>query len=130
MAYTDRIREARKRLGMSQADFASQLRIGPSTVSGYETGFREPSMHLLCHMMDILQVDANYLFQDEMGESTELAFAVPKDERELLEIYRGLSEEHKALVIKTGRYLRDTEEMEVLLKNVTDWDKPKGEGYA
>lgn len=129
MAYTDRIREARKRLGMSQADFASQLRIGPSTVSGYETGFREPSIHLLCHMMDVLGVDANFIFQDEMGEPTGLPDALPPEEKDLLDIYRELKEEHKMLMIKTGKYLKDTEEMEMLLKKVAEWGKAD-KGYA
>lgn len=119
MAYTDRLREARKRKGLSQAELAGYLGVGPSTLSGYETGFREPSMEVLNKLMHILEVDANYIFQDEMeGVRTSL----PPDEQQLLDGYRQLEQENKALLLKMTHYLIDSEEMEVIKRKVIEWD--------
>lgn len=64
----DRIREARKKTGLTQQEVAKALGIGKSTYTGYETGNSNPDMYKLAQIMQVLNVDANYLLQDEMAE--------------------------------------------------------------
>lgn len=65
MAYYDRIKEARLALGLTQDQVAQQIGVAKSTFTGYEKGTREPNMLTLSKIMEVLHIDANYLFQDE-----------------------------------------------------------------
>lgn len=65
MSYTDRIREARKAKGLTQAQLGQLIGCAKNTVSSYENGTNEPSVAILNKIMSALDVDANYIFQDE-----------------------------------------------------------------
>ena len=68
MAYYDRIKEARLACGLTQEQIAQKIGVAKSTFTGYEKGNREPTMILLGKIMEVLHVDANYIFQDEMQD--------------------------------------------------------------
>lgn len=72
MAFNDRLKEARNNVGLTQEQLAKKLGLAKSTITGYEKGTSEPNMITVKHLMDILKVDANYLWQDEMTGSTSL----------------------------------------------------------
>ena len=118
MAYTDRLKEARKNKGLSQSELGKMLEIGSSTVSGYETGTRDPSMEMLQKIMLTLGVDANYLFQDEAASRNAISLA--PDEKELLDGYHSLTDENKRLLLKTMHYLKDSEDMEAFINKVKE----------
>lgn len=65
----DRIKEARKKLGLTQQEVAERIGVAKSTYTGYETGNSSPDMLRMARIMQVLQVDANYLLQDEMREN-------------------------------------------------------------
>lgn len=56
-----RIAALRREAGMSQAQLAALLGISPSAMGMYEQGRREPSLHLLGKMAEILKVSTDYL---------------------------------------------------------------------
>lgn len=61
-----RIKEARERLGMSRIQLAAGLGVTVSAVSNYENDISGPKEQVMYKLLEILSVDANYLFQDEM----------------------------------------------------------------
>lgn len=67
MAFKDRIKEARLNKKMTQEQLAQKIGVAKSTVTGYEKGNSEPNMLTVSKMMEALNVDANYLWQDEMA---------------------------------------------------------------
>ena len=128
MAYTDRLKEARKEKGLSQADLAKILGIGTSTVSGYETGTRDPSMSALNQIMQALGVDANFIFQDEIAGNPSTGPVLSEEEQELLDGYHALNSANKNLLLRTMHYLIDSEELEIVLRKVREWDARHHDG--
>lgn len=70
MALYERLKEARINARLTQEQMAEKIGVAKSTLSGYENGNREPSVAVIAKVMETLQVDANYLYQDEMGNLT------------------------------------------------------------
>lgn len=91
MAFNDRIKEARLASGLTQEQVADKIGIAKSTLTGYEKGNREPSIPTVKKLMDILNVDANFLYQDEMTElrQTDETY-YSKIEQEVIKKYRCL----------------------------------------
>ena len=72
MAFSDRLKESRTNANLTQEQLAEKLGIAKSTLSGYENGSREPAISTIAKMLDILNVDANYLYQDEVQNLTDV----------------------------------------------------------
>lgn len=68
MAFHDRLKQARLLKGMTQEQLAKAIGVAKSTITGYEKGNSEPDVRKIQLMLEILNVDANYLWQDEMVE--------------------------------------------------------------
>ena len=64
MALEDRIKEARKNNGLTQQQAAGLIGVAKSTWAGYESGNSTPDIDKIVKIMDVLNVDANYLWQD------------------------------------------------------------------
>lgn len=60
-SFTERLRNARKSRGLSQADLAQRAGLEPSAVSHFEAGRRQPSFHNLRKLADALGVTTDYL---------------------------------------------------------------------
>ena len=58
--FGDRLRTLRTEKGLSQMDFAKQIRISKSSVNMYERGEREPSFETLEVIADYFNVDMDY----------------------------------------------------------------------
>lgn len=67
--FKDRFKEARKNAGLSQEKMGLLLGVSKQTVSDYERGYSEPDMAKITMAMQVLNVDANFLWQDEMNAS-------------------------------------------------------------
>lgn len=96
MALKDRIKEARQNKHLTQEQLALKIGIAKSTLAGYETGIREPSVEIVGKIMYVLDVDANYLWQDEMGSN--FPVKVSYDEMEHIKKYRALDSQGKKTV--------------------------------
>lgn len=96
MAFYDRLKESRIKSGLTQEQLAEKLGIAKSTLSGYESGNREPTVATIAKVMDILNIDANYLYQDETNSLTELVVSL--DEKALLKKYRDLDSHGREIV--------------------------------
>ena len=59
--FPSRLRSARKRQGLSQAQLAAQTGLQPSGISHFESGRRFPSLHNFRKLADALDVATDYL---------------------------------------------------------------------
>lgn len=59
--YGKRIRELRKDAGLTQAEFAQQFDVAPSTISSYEVETNEPPIELLRQIASKYNVSVDYL---------------------------------------------------------------------
>ena len=66
----DRIKEARVKAGLTQKQLAEKVGIATTTLSGYERGASDPDINTLCKIMDMVGVDANFIYQDYNNEET------------------------------------------------------------
>ncbi len=88
MSFGQRLRERRIELGMSQAELAKALGVSLSAVSNYENGQNAMREDALLRLFRVLDVDANYLYQDaDLGQG----FTCSVEEWGLVMRYRSLS---------------------------------------
>lgn len=88
--FNNRLREARQNVGMTQEQLAVQIGVAKSTVAGYEKGNSEPDMEKIERIMNVLNVDANFLWQDEMQRNGAAHFVLSQKETGLIKMYRNL----------------------------------------
>lgn len=91
LSFGERLKEARALRGLTQKQLAEKLNIGSTTVTGYEKDKSEPNMLTISKIMEILEVDANYLFQDETKELYKNE-ASPEEFENLVKKYRLICE--------------------------------------
>lgn len=97
MAFIDRLKEARLKNGLTQEKLAKEIGVAKSTYTGYEKGNSEPNMFVLSKIMDVLGIDANYLYQDEVRMRHE-SRATPEEMENLVKKYRALDDYGKEAV--------------------------------
>ena len=59
-----RIKEAREMNGLTQKQLAEEIGITSSSIANYENEVSHPKEEILYALLDVLKVDANFLFQD------------------------------------------------------------------
>jgi transcriptional regulator with XRE-family HTH domain len=113
MDFKERLKEARKKKGVSQSVLAEQAGIHVTNISRYERGENKPTTQVLQKLADCLSVSSDYL----MGGSLE-DVASDISDRELLQQFKkvaGLPESEKGVVKKLlGAFLFQNEIKEKL----------------
>lgn len=94
----DRLKEMRIKRGLTQPDLSRATGISKATISNYELGRSTPDMRSLALLMNALDVDANYIMQDEIAEYTKIKTRMTPDEALLLQTYRSLDYFGKRIV--------------------------------
>lgn len=95
MSLHDRIKEARKKKGLTQEQLGELIGVAKTTITGYEKN-REPTAAKVGEIADALGVDVNFLFQDEVKE---LAEQHPtSEEMALIQKYRKLDTYGKNII--------------------------------
>lgn len=114
MGIGNRIKEARVNLGYTQEDLAKILGVTKGAVANYEIETSHPKEPILYKLFDALKVDANYLFQDEMGSNYPMK--VSYTEMEHIKKYRTLDPHGKEMVDFTllKEWERSTAEQKVI----------------
>lgn len=64
----DRIRDARKNLGLSQSDLAKKIGVSQPAVANWESGVHDPRRLMLAKIADALQVSAGWLASGARSE--------------------------------------------------------------
>lgn len=78
----DRICELRKDKGMTQDDLATYLNVTGSSVSNYEKGVNDPSVHVIIKLCALFNVSADYIL--EITKEKHNLNLENKDNRELI----------------------------------------------
>ncbi len=66
MKFGEKIKDARKKSGLSQEEFAKKIGVSLRTVTNYETGDRYPKKREMYYIIaDVLNVDINYLLTED-----------------------------------------------------------------
>lgn len=91
MGIGHRIKEARLNQKLTQEQLAKAIGVAKSTVTGYEKGNSEPSLAIMAKLMNALNVDANFIYQD----SIDLPMTVSYKEVSLIKKYRMLDSKGK-----------------------------------
>ena len=95
MSFGSRLKERRNAMKITQEALGEILGVSDSAIGNYEKGISSPNADALYKLFDVLECDANYLFQDEMKYENELS----SSEIETIRKYRTLDEYGKKAVI-------------------------------
>ena len=97
MSVGSRIRELREDKELSRAELADKIGVTIAAISNYENEVSSPKEPILFKIMEVLECDANYLFQDSINIPTmKDSFSVL--EHNLIKKYRELDAHGKDMV--------------------------------
>lgn len=100
MAFNDRLKEARRKKGLTQEQLGELIGVAKTTITGYEKGNSDPGITKIYKLITALEVDANYLWQDEMSLKQE-AHLISNEEMEIIEKFRQLDQRGQTAVVST-----------------------------
>lgn len=124
MSIGDRIKEAREHRNLSRSELAEKANVTMSAISNYENSISFPKESVLLKLMDILEIDANFLFQD-MVEKKPSVYLTPS-ENTLIDKYRRLDAFSKELVdLVIDKELERSTSNSVLNDNIVDFGSYK-----
>lgn len=92
-----RIKEARERMGLTQTELGALIGVTGSAITNYEKETSHPKEQIIYKLMETLNVDANYLFQDAVKIKTQQN-DVTLAEYDHIKKYRALDEHGKKMV--------------------------------
>lgn len=124
MSIGDRIKEAREHKSLSRSELAEKANVTISAISNYENSISSPKEPVLLKLMDILDIDANFLFQD-MVEKKPSVYLTPS-ESTMIDKYRKLDVISKELVdLVIDKELERITSNSVLNDNMVDFGSYK-----
>ena len=91
MSFGSRLKERREELHLKQSELGKLLGVTGSAIGNYENGVSSPKADILYKVFDVLQCDANYLFQDEMSQDEKTASSIKGET--LIKLFGQLNEE-------------------------------------
>ena len=99
MEFSERLKNLRKKVGLTQVDIAGKLGISQQAYASWERGVKKPTQENLVKIAQTLNVSVDYLVGNSEGKTDEL------DNIELLFRMnsKGLTEEEKEQYKKEGR---------------------------
>lgn len=114
MSFKSRLKDARQTQKLTQKEVAALIGVAKSTYAGYESGNSEPDMDRIVKLVTVLNVDPNYLFQDEMEKASPSANdEVDAGLKHIYENYAVLNQEGRDKLIdysddlvSSGRYIK------------------------
>lgn len=99
-----KIKEARERKGYTQEQLAEKLNLSVQHVSVIERGVKAPRLETFVHIANELDVNADYLLEDLLSVSAQLASS------ELYDRMEGVSEREKKRILEVVNVLVKTAE--------------------
>ena len=94
MTFGYRIKEARKKEGLTQGALAKKIGVAKSTLSGYEKGQREPTVATTAEIIKSLDIDANFLYQDYYPSDDE----INHEDKALVKTFKSLDPHGQGLI--------------------------------
>lgn len=97
MSIGSRIKDARVRKNYTQRELAKLVGVTNGAIANYEAGTSSPKEPVLFRLLEALEVDANYLFQDGYINPKK-RIMLTTGEQELISKYRSLDDSGKTFV--------------------------------
>jgi len=88
LSFRDRLKEARIAKGLKQTELSEKIGLSKNAVSNYENGSSNPNVDVLYKIFEVLEIDPNFLFQDEVPTYNTI---LTSNEKWLIEQYRKLN---------------------------------------
>ena len=114
MSFGSRLKERREALQLKQSELGKLLGVTGSAIGNYENGVSSPKADILYKVFDVLQCDANYLFQDDISQNEKNASA-QKGEA-LIRLFDQLNEEgqeqlldYADTLVTSGKFTKKTD---------------------
>lgn len=85
MPFGSRLKQARLRKNMTQAQLAKEVGVTKGAIGNYESEVSSPKEDILIRLMEVLEVDANFLFQDLVHSPFPDETAKPPDRPKTIE---------------------------------------------
>ena len=101
MSLGDKLRQRRQEMGLTRPQLAAKICVTPSAIANYENGISTPKPDILISLINVLEVDANYIYSDYLGHSQVRNLYdqdLNAEEIDSIQKYKKLSEEGKRLV--------------------------------
>ena len=98
MGIGKRIKEVRESLNITQKELGDMVGTTASAITNYENETSHPKEPILYALLNVLNVDANYLFQDCVNTIDTNSVATPWEMGNLIKKYRGLDDHGKRMV--------------------------------
>lgn len=105
MNISERLKELRQELNLTQRELAKILSISPTCYAGYEQGYRQPDLKTLKKIANFFNVSTDFLLgkEDDFGAIKNSDFCeiyLSSDEKHILNVYRQLSSRDKAFFLR------------------------------
>lgn len=97
MGIGKRIKEAREQIGLTQSELGELVGVTGSAITNYEKETSHPKEPVMYKLLEVLNVDANYLFQDVVNIPKKVN-DVTFSEYEHIKKYRDLDDHGKEMV--------------------------------
>ena len=113
MSLGDKLRQRRQEMRLTRPQLAAKICVTPSAIANYENGISTPKPDILISLINVLEVDAYYMYSDYLGNSQIIKIydhSLSSEEVDAIKKYRELSKEGKRLVrlIINEEYSRTT----------------------
>ena len=69
MGLGDRLRQRRQEMGLTRPQLAAKICVTPSAIANYENGISTPKPDILISLINVLEVDANYIYSDYLSNN-------------------------------------------------------------
>ena len=69
MSLGDKLRQRRQEMGLTRPQLAAKICVTPSAIANYENGISTPKPDILISLINVLEVDANYIYSDYLGNN-------------------------------------------------------------
>ena len=96
MSIGSRIKEARTANNITQEYLAKIIGVSKGTIGNYETSRAIPKHPILIKLIEALQIDANFLYQDYIKVEKCTA-----EELRLVQLYRNANNHAREIILKT-----------------------------
>lgn len=111
MSIGSRIKERREELGITQIELAQMLGVSKGAIGNYEVDANSPKASVMYKIFQILQCDANYLYQDDIDVKDTIV--PPERDRRLLMLFHQLNDEGQSKLldyaddlVRSGKYIK------------------------
>ena len=101
-----RLSELRIEKGLNMKEVAAALSLPYMTYVNWEKGAREPNSEMMILLADFYGVSIDYLIGRTDDREVRRQVAVTRSEQELLDLFRGFSDDQRKLILSTARAIK------------------------